>query len=207
MTVYDTKLKNRQRQLHKTPDDPDALVRLGEMYFVVENWDEALAYFQRAVLVAPEHALAHMYCGAVARATGDFETAERHLRESAALAPEFVDPQLELAQLYARMEDGARLAEALERAGDTAGTNPDAHVLVAYACFELGRADDASAHVARALDLDGDNVAALLLAGRLLEASGDGAQAAERYRDALRVEPENAEARGRLAILGGGEDS
>ena len=109
--AYDEKLQRRRRAVNQNPGDAAAVRRLGQMYFDVGKWEEALEWFVKAIHIDPKDGLAHLYCGAARRQLGDHENALNHLKEAEFLAPDYLDPKLELLRLYADTEDEAAAKE------------------------------------------------------------------------------------------------
>ncbi len=139
---YDKKLQRRRRNVNQNPGDAQALQRLGEMYFAVGNWEEAIGWFLRSIHIDPSNALSHLYCGIVRRHLQDYVNATNHLKEAEFLAPDNLDPKLELLRLYAETQDEAsalELVSAVETVADGASLWSLAEV-----CQEVGRAQDAT---------------------------------------------------------------
>lgn len=141
---YDRKLQRRRRNVNQNPGDAQALQLLGEMYFSVGNWDEALGWFLRSIHVDPTNALSHLYCGIVRRNLGDFPNATNHLKEAEFLAPDNLDPKLELLRLYAETKDVASANELVSTVETAAASDGNSLWALAEVCQEIGRVEDAT---------------------------------------------------------------
>jgi tetratricopeptide (TPR) repeat protein len=141
---YDKKLQRRRRNVNQNPGDARALQLLGEMYFTVGNWDEALGWFLRSIHIDPTNALTHLYCGIVRRNLRDYVNATNHLKEAEFLAPDNLDPKLELLRLYAETKDEASATELVSSVEKAAAADGNSLWALAEVCQEVGRADDAT---------------------------------------------------------------
>jgi tetratricopeptide (TPR) repeat protein len=142
--LYDEKLQRRRRAVNQDPGDAAALRRLGEMYFAVGNWEEALEWFVKSIYVDPQDGLSHLYCGIARRKLGDHANALNHLKEAEFLAPDYLDPKLELLRLYAETKDAAAAAELVAEIETAASEDGESLWALADVCAEVGRADDAA---------------------------------------------------------------
>lgn len=219
-STFDGELKARKQASIQNPKDPKALLRVGEMYFVVQMWSEANEWFLRAVRLDPTDPHAHLYCGIVYRNLGQHDYAKDHLKEAEFLAPDSLDPKLELVRLYAGNQDEKALQDLLGKVEQEAGADAYAMRELGLVCDEIGRPADAKrllekavaadgadvgAKLALAVAADGADVTALLaLAGHLREEGAlDAAHA--RYRRVLALDPENDAARAALTDAPDGE--
>jgi tetratricopeptide (TPR) repeat protein len=140
-TEYDRQLQRRKHAVNQNPSDGAAVRRLGEMYFEVGNWEDAVAFFIRAIHIDPKDDRAHFYCGIALRKLKDFVNATNHLKEAEFLAPDNLDPKLELLRLYAETKDEAGAKDVI--AGVEAQAAGESLWFLAEVCQELGRAEDA----------------------------------------------------------------
>lgn len=113
------------------------------------------------------------------------------------------DPVLEerLEHYRRLLEDGeaARAAPLIRDMLQAHARYPDLHALLGIAELRLGRADDALASLARALELHPDFHGARVQFACALQAVGQGSQAVEQLQMVIDAEPENADARELLA--------
>jgi len=143
-TEFAKKLEKRRRAVNQNPGDTQALTRLGEMYVQVENWDEALEWFVKAIHIDPKNDRAHFLCGMTRRHLQDYANAVNHLKEAEFLAPDNLDPKLELLRLYADTKDEASAKELVAKIEEEGATQGQALFDLADVCKETGRAADAT---------------------------------------------------------------
>jgi tetratricopeptide (TPR) repeat protein len=152
-TEYDKQLQQARRKVNQNPGDPKALRRLGIMYFDVAKWEEALEWFMKSIHIDPKDAKTHLYCGATRRHLKDFVTAANHLKEAEFLAPDNLDPKLELLRLYADSEDTASLEELLGKIEGEAAADGSSLYALGEVMDEIGRKDDAARLYGKAKEL------------------------------------------------------
>jgi len=141
-TEYDKQLQRRKHAVNQNPSDAAAVRRLGEMYFEVGNWDDAVAFLLRSIHIDPKDDRAHFYCGIALRKLKDYVNATNHLKEAEFLAPDNLDPKLELLRLYADTQDDASAKELV--AGIETQAAGESLWFLAEVCQEIGRAEDAT---------------------------------------------------------------
>ncbi|MDB5390754.1 MAG: Tetratricopeptide 4 [Planctomycetaceae bacterium] len=123
------------------------------------------------------------------------------LRQSIEANPDDPEIRWELARL---LLDQGQTAEALRELRYLVKHFPDdsrAYMSLARTLLQRGRYDDAAELADLALDLDARNTEGLVLRAQIAEARGDTPLALETYHHILLQQPENAEARIRLARL------
>jgi tetratricopeptide (TPR) repeat protein len=151
--TFDQELKRRMMAVNQNPSDARALLALGEMYFAVQKWPEALEWFLKSLNIDPKDAHTHLYCGIVRRELEEYEAATNHLKEAEFLAPDSLDPKLELVRLYGATQDEKSLEELLTRIEIEAAQDPEALRAVADVCAEVGFAAQAERLRQRASDV------------------------------------------------------
>ena len=185
------------------PDDPVICVNAGAIMMTAKDYSAAAEMFAVAVAVHPDvaemhekHAIALFQAGRVREA----ETAFRSLLE---LAPDHVNGRRWLLETLLMLE---RLEEAVTEAEALAGAYPDdVHIqaLLGIASWRAGYVDAAETAFLRGLELDDSNMQAITGLAILQSSRGDLAAATRSYRRALDIDPDNADAYGNLATLGG----
>jgi superkiller protein 3 len=140
---YQKKLNFRRTQVNKHPDDPQWVRRLGQSYFEVGKWEESIEWFMKAIHIDPKDGLAHLLCGVARRNSEDYENALNHLKEAEFLAPDNLDPRLELLRLFALTKDEKSLAEKLAEVEQAAAEDGASLYAIGEVCAELARAEDA----------------------------------------------------------------
>ncbi|MGB9506164.1 MAG: tetratricopeptide repeat protein, partial [Candidatus Acidiferrum sp.] len=79
------------------PNNVDALLNCGTLYYENGDFEKAADYFQRAAAANPQKALAHFNLGSVLEEMGELEDAQRHLRQAVRLDPGLSDAHYNLA--------------------------------------------------------------------------------------------------------------
>lgn len=194
---------------------------LGEARFRRKAWADACAALEPVVRETPKHEVVPkaLYRLGLARVElGEWQAAVDALGELAKRAPDF--PNLAEAELargkalaaLGRTRD-ARAALARTIALDQGLFSARAHLALGEIALAAGEHETALSEflkVAVLYDAPDENARGLLLAGRTLEARGDRAKAAERYREVVEkfaTSPSAAEARERLRAAGSGGSS
>lgn len=195
------------------PDDPPALLRLGQVELARGRSQAAVAPLGRALAFPGTAAAAHLALGRLALDAGGAQEAADHFAAALALQPAASSVRHPLALAYRAL---GRLEEArgeLARAGSAplafedpllaeaqaAVTGPGVHVLRGLAAEARGDLAAALAEYRRAVLLDPDNADLRQGLGLALAGAGDVAAAVAEYRAAVGLAPDNALARFNLA--------
>jgi len=141
--IYDKRLQNRRRKVNQNPADAVAVRRLGEIYLEVGKWEDALEWFLKSLHLDPRDSLTHLYCGIVRRHLRDYPNALNHLKEAEFLAPDHLEPKLELLHLYADSGDRASFDELLTSLEEAAKEDGDSLFAIATLLQTLERNEDA----------------------------------------------------------------
>lgn len=100
-----------ERALLVDPDNADALINCGTLYYERGNLAKASDYFQRALAMDQENALAHFNLGSVLEEVGELEEARRHLRQAVRLNPHYSDAHYNLAFVCEKLSAFAEARE------------------------------------------------------------------------------------------------
>jgi Flp pilus assembly protein TadD len=103
--------------LKTNPDDFEANLYLGAILYKRREIDEAKGYLDRALLLKPTDSMARYESAMLKSTTGDYETAARELELLVKDDPDWLEPHVELANLYYRLhrpEDGAKERQIVE---------------------------------------------------------------------------------------------
>lgn len=178
--------------------------RLAEAEAALARYDFAAAQRELASYLHdwPDDPAGHFLAARADRYSGNFAQAAEHLRQARRLG--YPEGPIALEHLLVRASqhnDPAVLAQLRTRA-DAGG--PDAPAILevlAQADIAAYRLREAVSTLDRLLELRPDNVKALVGRGRVKERLFDYGAAVADYRAALRLDPEQDEARGRLAAV------
>ncbi|NOT29914.1 MAG: tetratricopeptide repeat protein [Planctomycetes bacterium] len=150
--AFDEQLTRRQKAVNQNPSDGAALRRLGEMYLEIGDWEKAQGLFKGAILIDRRDWRAHLWRGVALRHMKE-KGAIDHLKEAEFLAPDVLDPKLELLRLYAERRDDANLDALLRAVEGEAAADGNSLFTLGEVCREVGREEDAKRLFAKAAAL------------------------------------------------------
>ncbi|MEJ2211713.1 MAG: tetratricopeptide repeat protein, partial [Anaerolineae bacterium] len=156
------------------------------------NWTEAEQSFRQAIREGTALPLAHLGLGMALEGGGDIDSALASYEEATRQAAEEPALHARLAETYLLLRDADAAAAEYERAVELAPGVPALYTALALTQRLAGREDDALANLERAAALqtvEGTAAYYSSLASNL-NAAGWTAEAAERYRQALAIEPD-----------------
>jgi tetratricopeptide (TPR) repeat protein len=78
---YETAIEFFQAALVADPKNAEAFRQLGYVNRRLQNFDQAFAFYAKALEIAPDHTGAHNYVGEAYLEVGDLARAEHHLRQ------------------------------------------------------------------------------------------------------------------------------
>jgi tetratricopeptide (TPR) repeat protein len=185
---YDEAERHLRRTIELRPDHPEASYTLGLVYLAQNRLDEAIASLQRAIAIDPRHVGAHFnLANALARA-GRMKEAEEQQRIYAELsgqgkAAEEIETQIKTSSIKAvRLMLEEKYPEALAEYQQLVSRFPENATLysrIGMVQLRLGRRDEATQSLRKAVALDPRQADAHYLLSGLYRGAGDEA-AAER---------------------------
>ena len=176
------------------PKEPAPLIELGVCHARRGVTAEAVTAFRKALALAPQDPVIHLNLAQALSATGEFEAAAQHYQKTIALNPQFTPAYAGLAQLLRRQ---GRFEEALAQFRQGLAIQPkDPGALNSLASLykDLGRLEAAVTRYRESLAVAPHPVTYAGLA-TVLERAHRLEEAAEAARQALAMDPGNAEAR------------
>jgi tetratricopeptide (TPR) repeat protein len=184
-----------RQALAAEPDNAFAHALLGICLAYREKFEEATGETRQAIHLAPEFPFAHFAHARVLFDRNRFSDALPAVSEAIRLAPEDSDHYALLASIHFQE---SRWREALSAAEQGLQFDPE-HVgcanLRAVALVKLGRRDEAGRTIDTALARHPDNALTHANQGWTLLEKGQPKKAAEHFREALRLDPQNDWAR------------
>ena len=188
------------------PDDPSYRFDLGQVLLGLGRRDEAAGRFREAVAIDPAFVLAHRRLVEHELAASRPEAAVEHLRRVAALDPTDAASRARLVMTLVQLGRGEEAQEALARLLDEQPpTDLPSRLRLAALLGNLGDPGGAERHFLAVLALEPEAPTAArahALLGQLRLLQGRRAEAAERFRAALALDPALAEAREGLRLAG-----
>jgi predicted O-linked N-acetylglucosamine transferase (SPINDLY family) len=174
------------------PDYAEAHAKLGNVLMDLEQHDEAIASYLRALELEPEYAEAHHNLGVALKVLERRQEAIAHYRRALELEPDYVDAHYNLANA---LQDIERHEEAIASYRRTLQINPDhAGALnnLGNSLQYLNRHDEAIASYRRALEIEPDFVEACYNLGNVFQDLNRHEEAVVCYRRALQINPVHA---------------
>lgn len=196
----------RAERLAQVPD-PVIELTLGDALMNMGNNAEALQHYALAVKLVPRDPLAHYNLARTYSLTGDFTNALQEYQTAIALGP---SPKLTAASyyqmglIYLEKDDLDTAEKLFSTVVKWDPGSADAFFGRGRTLFRLSRFEDASRDFDRAASLEQAPMAYYWL-GRSFEQSGKTDQAIAALKEAIRLDPNYADARDALARLGQGK--
>ena len=181
---------------------PNAWNNLGILSAREGNTDEAIGFFQKALELNPEHAVALQNLGNAYRQKKDWDAARKTLEHALTLNPEDAEANYGLGMVYAQLNDTGRAYEYLQKALAARPTYPEALNNLGILYLRTGRAEEAKKNFAESMRVAPGFEQAYLNLARVYAIEGDKAKARATLEELLKVHPEQAQARKELEELG-----
>lgn len=192
-----------QRALALRPDSADIVYNLATLRLRQDRTDDAVRLFRRALELRPLFPAARNNLGMTLQRQGHLAEAEAEYREVLRSMPQDAAPHDNLGYvlLLQRKYDEAivELAEAIRLRPEA----PQSYASLADALQGAGRLDESIVIYRRALTMPANAGSSSFrnAFGAALAARGRGTEAIEQFREALRLDPSNQDARANLARL------
>ncbi len=154
-----------------------------------------------ALTLAPEAPFTHWVAAELNLARRDFATAERHIDQFRALAPDLPSADRLLARCYSLTGRRAERLPVLMQALNKDPTDPETLAALASHHAELGELEQAWRYADEALRTSPENTSALVAMGEVLLKRGDVDDAREHAAFALRADPSDLAALGLLTSI------
>jgi tetratricopeptide (TPR) repeat protein len=180
---------------------PNAWNNLGILAAREGNTDEAIGFFQKALEINPDHAVALQNLGNAYRQKKDWDTAKKTLEHALALNPEDAEANYGLGMVYAQLNDTGRAYEYLQKALAARPTYPEALNNLGILYLRTGRAEEAKKSLAESIRVAPEFEQAYLNLARMYAIEGDKARARATLEELLKIHPEQVQARKELAEL------
>lgn len=205
LTEADSMYKTMISRDSTSSDAKFAMVELGKLAFRQRDYPAALAALQRRILLDPPSDEAYYYAGLSHKELKQLPEAVTALRQAAALAPGKADRHFWLGLVLASADSVAEANAALSRMVEIDSTSKNAAIAyqqLGYRALLEKSWPQAIAHLERSASLDDKNVMTLTWLAQGYQNSGNKAKAIELYRRVLSLQPDNADARNGLKVLG-----
>ena len=174
----------------------------GKELFARQDYPRALLEFLNAASLLPGDAEPPYQLGLTYLATGDVQNAIRSLMKAAALNPKHAGAQLKLAQLMNETHNEKLIGEGMSRLVEAFGSmpdNPDALDALALGEWNLGKPEEAAAHLEESLRRFPTHLASSVALARMKLSARDWAGAEQVLKEAVARAPESSAA---VMVLG-----
>lgn len=200
MGQYEKAIKSYNRAIELAPKFPEVRNNLGNALRMVGRLDEAAASYQQALVIRENYPEAYHNLGVVLRDLGKLAEAEHSFRKAINLRSNYIEAYANLANLLFSLKNNV---EALRVLGDGLKVdNKSPALLLLTARIQYAR--QAYELAERALKLllsrDANNVDALTLLGQVFHETDRYVDAIATLERAVKVRPDNPEARNYLGI-------
>jgi Flp pilus assembly protein TadD len=191
---------------HCYPNDLEAQ-RIYFRTLIVSGEEDAAAPLGRKLLaLAPEDEDILNLNGFLERKAGDYPTARKHLEAAVELNPGDYNPRVNLGLVLAQLNDAAGAKTQLEKALELGAESPQVHFELSKVLRTLGENGEAQRQLElfqQGLKTEANQSAAVLKATEAAEAAknGDNQKAADLYREACTLEPDDAGLAYRLSVV------
>lgn len=179
----------------------DLHVLLAEAYERQGKLTEALGEYEFAAIINPAAAGPRLSAAEVQLARRDAAGARKQLDEAARLDPDSFDVALVTGRVLEAEGNVEGAFAAYEKAVALNPANPRARVLLVGVATRLSRNDVAERHLRALIDMNYQPSRTHVALGQLAQLRGSTAEAAQHYREALRLEPGLTMAQRALASL------
>jgi len=163
--------------------------------------DEAIGYFQKALAINPEHAVALQNLGNAYRQKKDWNAARNSLEHALAVNPDDAEANYGLGMVYAQLNDTAHAYEFLQKALAARPAYPEALNNLGILYLRTGRPDEAKKSFAESIRVAPEFDQAYLNLARVYAIAGDNASARATLQELLKVHPEQSQAKKELEAL------
>jgi tetratricopeptide (TPR) repeat protein len=171
--------------IEKNPRDADAQYHLGRHYFEIKRYNDALASFQTALQLQPDHYKAQYYAGLVHEGRNEMESAREQYRAAIQTIERrkirYAWPFTDLGRLFANAGEYERGVGWLYRAVRNDPASPHAWYGYAKVLFQKEASPEVKAALTEAIRLDPGYSEAYYLLARFYQKTGEAQRAKETF--------------------------
>ena len=206
MSHFEDAFQWAQKLAELKPNDMHAQRIYLRTMVITDKTDTAAPLGLKLLALAPHDGDLLNLNGYIERKAGDYDAARKHLEEAVALNPKDYNPRVNLGLVLVAQKDNAAARQQLQTAINLGATEPQVRFELAKVLRALGETDEAQKQLKLyqdALQRQSDQYQAMLKTSEADKAAkaGDNRKAAELYREASVLAPENAILSFRLAMI------
>lgn len=191
--------------LDKRKTQAQAHYMMGLFYENQAKFDQAIVEYKEALILEKDISAVHLRLGLVFIRKGDFDKAIEELEEAKQLEPDGLEPGLMLALLYTLENSSDKAAqeyeEVLKKASQVEPKNTDILRSLAALYYQQKKFENAISTYKLILTLDKKDYESVFLLGNLLSEIGKPGEAIEKFKEALKLNPDYADALNSLGYL------
>ena len=176
---YPSALSNLQQAAQMSPDAPDILYFMGEVYRLQGNYEKALEYYEKALSVDPNFAPAYLGLARVKPVLDPKADILEDLQLAVDKDNNYGEAYLELASYWLKQGDTEKALELLKKAEALLPNSPLVYVYRAQIYLQMGEISAALEDAQHANQLDITMLPAYRMIGEAALQSGDYTQAQE----------------------------
>ena len=184
-----------EKALSIDPNHATALINLAMIDQARGNKESALARLQTVIARNPEYAEAHLNMGSLLASMNQADKAVEHLTKAVQLNPKLIHGHLNLAAAFAQTQQWPKAEVGFRNVLQLNPRMGFAHYGLGNALAQQGKHADAVVCFRNAITLGGANAKTYTLLGLSLRAVGDQPAAEEALRAALKIDPNDADAK------------
>jgi len=206
LSRFDEAAKIAEQLASRNPHDIEAQRTYLSVLVFNADYPTATPLARKLLEQAPHDADFLYLNGVLERTAGDFAAARKHLEEAATLNPGQYSIRYNLGYTLEQLKDYAGAREQLQQALELDPTEPESHFELAKVLRKLGETDSAQLQLVlyqKEVKDKSDHTIAAQKSTQAAEAAraGNKQRAAELYRDAIAVLPDDAGLRYQLALV------
>jgi Flp pilus assembly protein TadD len=203
---YAVALKLAEDLAKQKPNDLEAQRVYFRTLVVTGDNDAAAPLGRKLLALAPKDADLLNLNGFLERKAGDYATARKDLEQAVALNPNDMNSRVNLGLVLAQLQQPAAAKVQLEKAVELGATEPQVRFQLAKVLRTLGETEEAQKQLnlyQQKLKEDDNQEQAVLKATQAAQAAneGDNRKAADLYREACALEPQDAGLSYRLSVV------
>jgi Flp pilus assembly protein TadD len=187
--------------LKKDPKNVNALKFVGDCYRRAKETDKAIAAYQKVMKIQPQDPRPYFLLGAVYEETGNDSKAEQVFQDAQQFKRYLGEAWTNLGAIAFRRGDLSKATWYLSRAVVKAPTRPKGHYNYALLLSAKKERDKALDELKIAGDLDPQDPEIRYLAGVILLRQGRLDEAKQMFEEALKRQPQHADAKHNLVLL------
>ncbi|MEI6732676.1 MAG: tetratricopeptide repeat protein [Comamonadaceae bacterium] len=195
---FSARLLGDRGRVDKAESDALDLIGQGNSLEAEGQYEQALACYERALLLAPNLARAHLNRGNILLELGDAQAALAAYETALVHNPTYAAANYNMGNALVRMGRREAALAAYHKAIDLKSDFVDAHVALGATLDDLGKFEAAAKSYRHALALQPDYAQVHSNLGNALTKLGQFGDAAASYRRALEIDPDYAEAHNNL---------